>query len=241
MNEELLKSMFERSDNLLYTGRYVRFLEQYKHDGSKGAWHHILPRSLFPEYQDTDGNVIYLSHRAHFIAHKMLAKIFDCPQMHQALWWMMNINSTIKVTASQYELYRSRFVKNVSDRQKKRLSEGTHHWSGDQNPNFTRVSNGTHHFLDVSPWHHWKSHEGSKIVWWLADEIVDFHKENKIDVMKYRDGRQKTWRFIQDRCREYSVELSGWSLKNMYKKFKSGWNPTEDPDWIKFKSEWSIK
>ncbi|AUR82997.1 coil containing protein [Vibrio phage 1.031.O._10N.261.46.F8] len=45
-----------------------------------GAWHHILPRSLFPEYDDWEcckWNWVYLTHKEHFVAHHLLYEIYD--------------------------------------------------------------------------------------------------------------------------------------------------------------------
>lgn len=56
---------------------YLDFLEQAESPG-KGDWHHILPRSLFPELKsrhEHPGNQKLLRYRDHFTAHYLLYKL----------------------------------------------------------------------------------------------------------------------------------------------------------------------
>lgn len=66
--------------------------------------HHILPRSLFPEYEKEKENKVLLLAREHFEAHKLLTKIFPGQEMAHAFWRMCccNRNKCI-ITADEYE------------------------------------------------------------------------------------------------------------------------------------------
>jgi hypothetical protein len=66
--------------NIFWINRYVKFLSIFKLCKSiknETQKHHILPKSIFSEYSDLNihkWNCCILSHRAHIIAHYMLAK-----------------------------------------------------------------------------------------------------------------------------------------------------------------------
>lgn len=48
-------------------------------------FHHILPQSLYKQYSKNKHNLVCLTAREHFVCHKLLAKIYPCYKMYQAL------------------------------------------------------------------------------------------------------------------------------------------------------------
>lgn len=60
--------------------RYLKFLDRCLNrpciEGEYSEGHHILPKSLFPEYKKEEWNLIKLNGREHFIAHWILSKVF---------------------------------------------------------------------------------------------------------------------------------------------------------------------
>lgn len=71
--------------------RYVKLIEYAKQNVSEKIYihkHHILPRSLFPEYTKLQSNIVNLSYRLHFIAHYILWKMTDTIQMALAFHFM---------------------------------------------------------------------------------------------------------------------------------------------------------
>lgn len=57
------------------TRRYVRFIETLSSIPARGnVKHHILPRSMFPEFAKSSDNFISLTEREHYIAHLLLWK-----------------------------------------------------------------------------------------------------------------------------------------------------------------------
>lgn len=50
--------------------------------------HHILPRSLFPNWAKRKENLVFLTLREHYFVHQLLVKIYPCKQMAFALWQM---------------------------------------------------------------------------------------------------------------------------------------------------------
>ena len=51
--------------------------------------HHILPKSLFPDYEINPENIVRLSYENHYLAHSLLALALDNDKMTQA-WVLMN-------------------------------------------------------------------------------------------------------------------------------------------------------
>lgn len=52
--------------------RYFKFLDAFATSVGTIEKHHILPRSMFPDYVDSEWNIVGLSPRAHYIAHYIL-------------------------------------------------------------------------------------------------------------------------------------------------------------------------
>lgn len=84
--------------------------------------HHICPRSkkFFPEYGNFNKNPwnrIVLTCRQHFIAHKMLAKVYPNSVMVRAYFLMMNsrFNNGLTITSREYEITRRNCSKEMSN------------------------------------------------------------------------------------------------------------------------------
>lgn len=82
-----------------------------KTDSFAGEIHHILPRSMGGS-NDID-NLVKMTYREHFIAHRLLVKIYDNPQMRYAIWRMCNTGK-YKVTSKTYEFFRCKHIETVS-------------------------------------------------------------------------------------------------------------------------------
>lgn len=53
--------------------------------------HHILPKSLFPEHKDNSDNIIALTAKEHYLAHRILLRVFPKSiEMFYAFWCMCN-------------------------------------------------------------------------------------------------------------------------------------------------------
>ena len=72
---------------------YIRFCLDKKTIPKKGLTqrHHILPKSLFPEYKSfkNSWNIVNLTNEDHYIAHFILAEFSQHPSMISA-WYAMN-------------------------------------------------------------------------------------------------------------------------------------------------------
>ena len=56
-----------------------------KGNGNYYEAHHILPRSLFPNWIKRKSNIVLLTAREHFFCHQLLTKIFPSKQIAYAL------------------------------------------------------------------------------------------------------------------------------------------------------------
>lgn len=56
-----------------------------KGNGTYYEAHHILPRSLFPLWENRKSNIVLLTAREHFFCHQLLSKIYPCREMILAI------------------------------------------------------------------------------------------------------------------------------------------------------------
>lgn len=104
--------------------RYLKFIE--KAEGTGNVNHHILPKSLFPEFTDLNinkWNNAKLSERHHFIAHLLLWKACNNKEMTYA-FNMMNNFAKVK-TSKLYEKLREEFKEQLKEDVKDREKFGT--------------------------------------------------------------------------------------------------------------------
>lgn len=115
MKLEELK-VYSKSD--LWYGRYIKLLNYAKNKTYDDGFHnhHILPKSIFPQYKNDKDNLVKLSYRLHYLAHYILWRMTERYDMAMAFHLM----STITIKNSRlYEsvlndLYKNRCGKMVS-------------------------------------------------------------------------------------------------------------------------------
>lgn len=102
--------------NNRYIQRYIKFIDyclKINHNKNfEGENHHILPKSIFPEYSDfrkNKWNKIKLTYKQHFISHWMLAKIFGASQ-----WFSFNQMRRIGKNSILYSYCKEDIRKNLS-------------------------------------------------------------------------------------------------------------------------------
>ena len=101
--------------------------------------HHIVPKS--EGGTDNDDNIVALTAREHYIAHLLLAKIYNDYKMWHAVNLMSRLNAKVKINSRLYEMVRSNSArthsevmkgkpswnkgKKMSEEQKRKLSDAT--------------------------------------------------------------------------------------------------------------------
>lgn len=128
-----------------YTQNYFDFMEsrqnkiRSKNDGVYYELHHILPKSIYPEYSKLPGNLVLLTPKEHFIAHFLLTKIFTGENKYKMLCAFMRFcngnkpnirfqHSRLyeKIRAEHIEFMKERFTgRKVSDEVKLKISMKT--------------------------------------------------------------------------------------------------------------------
>lgn len=94
--------------NKHYIDRYIKFCQAYADVNPRNdiiEYHHILPKSLFPEYEDLKihkWNGVYLSASAHMIAHWILKRALLCQETSFALWAMCTYNNEYNKSSRMY-------------------------------------------------------------------------------------------------------------------------------------------
>jgi hypothetical protein len=109
--------------------------------------HHIVPKCIGG--LDTSENLVLLTAREHFIAHKLLCKIYpENLKIKYALWAMINLQNSAqkrlyKISSREFEYYRNEYVslmkqpKTIDHR--KKLSKS---WTLQRKLNFTQQRTG---------------------------------------------------------------------------------------------------
>ena len=111
---------------------YAKLYENLiKHHGSKvkpeyyAEEHHILPRSMGGS--DDTSNLIFLSPKAHFVAHHLLWKIHRCKSSARAYFMMActgeSYDRKLRITARQFESARKSYAPFASDFAKKQWED----------------------------------------------------------------------------------------------------------------------
>lgn len=123
--ENIYTTLSSKPHNPHYLKRYIKFIESCEPTTEYTERHHICPKAkdLFPEYasfKEHPWNVKRLTARQHFIAHKMLRKIYGGSQTH-ALWQMIISSSktcqrdSYNCTSRLYETVRVEHAKLISE------------------------------------------------------------------------------------------------------------------------------
>lgn len=80
-------------------------------------FHHILPKSLYPNWSKRKSNLVALTAREHFFCHQLLVKIYPTYEMWGALFRLVKDGRpNRKVSSREYERIRINFSKLQSER-----------------------------------------------------------------------------------------------------------------------------
>ena len=130
-----------------YTSLYIKFIDNaIKRDNSKlgeTEMHHILPRCFKLGGEKDASNIVQLTVREHFIAHRILTKMFQGKrkaQMYFAFWSMCTLHNNRRSMSSKvYQLGRRLLIEAktgvpLSQKTKRRMSIAhkgkNHHYYG---------------------------------------------------------------------------------------------------------------
>lgn len=84
-----------------------QYSKHWRNKGFYFEFHHILPKSLFPNWSKKHSNLVCLTAREHYFCHELLVKIYPSNQMFFAIFAFINRPNTdlknYKITMRQYE------------------------------------------------------------------------------------------------------------------------------------------
>ena len=85
-----------------------QFRKDFRDSGSYFEFHHILPRSLFPNWIKRKSNIVPLTAREHFFCHQLLTKIYPCKETVFAAWMLATskCHDHVKISSKEYEKLR---------------------------------------------------------------------------------------------------------------------------------------
>ena len=96
-----------------------RYEKRYKFSECYSEFHHILPKSLFPNWSKRKSNLVALTAREHFFCHQLLVKIYPTYEMWGALFRLSKDGRGDRnVTSREYENIRSNFSRLQSEKKK---------------------------------------------------------------------------------------------------------------------------
>jgi hypothetical protein len=207
-----------------YLKQYVKLMRK----GQARSWtkhsaptyiekHHVFPESIFGKNRF----VVYLTAREHYIAHALLYKGLkrrygskdDRTRKMLYAWWRMN-NANIN---SIKRYYNSRLHEALRIQLSKSMS-GKNHWSNNRTVSLEtrKKMSRAHKGRNL-----WKSSSAQKNleVWKNADKLYDLWLKND------RPSDKKLAKF---------TNFSYVKLANICKKFKEGWIPLGDKEWLQW-------
>ena len=81
------------------------FRKYFKDSNLYFEFHHILPRSLFPNWIKRKSNIVPLTAREHFFCHQLLTKIYFCKETVFAAWMLSTskCHNHAKISSKEYE------------------------------------------------------------------------------------------------------------------------------------------
>lgn len=81
----------DKEINHHYLNRYIKLLEEIQSvESDNYENHHVLPRSIFPEYENTKNNIIAVPTKWHYILHWVMFKIFNDEKYKQQMIFAFN-------------------------------------------------------------------------------------------------------------------------------------------------------
>lgn len=213
-----------------YLGQYFDLVLGHNSTSGYTEVHHILPKSLFPQYKNSDWNKVRLSAKDHMYAHFYLFKALPTiPQFTYAFWGMINQKNSQhkgreytdeKLTeyAEIYEEGRLAHAALVKERQtlnntmKGRTGNRSPFYGKSRPAEVVEKMRKNHWCTYRKPWNHNKA---NKQAWGIACDAYD------------------KWNTM-GKCSSFTVEramgLPKHTLVTIVKHFARGWSPHTDTE-----------
>lgn len=191
--------------------RYLKFVASPFKTNVYTESHHILPRSLYPQLTSSKINIVSLPARAHYIAHKMLVKVFPNSMAMSFAWWYMTNRmgkQNIIVSSRDFQCSREQYINNHNS---KRMD-----WDGREE--WLRKKREAIQALPI--WEQGASTESSIDVWSNADRIA-----------KMLPRQCTLSQFCVNLGYKIPERKQIRTVKKIIGQINSGWQPLQDKKW----------
>lgn len=106
--------------NIDYIDRYIEHTSKNNISSNYTEKHHILPKSVFPEFKNEKWNIVKLSGRDHFIAHYLLMESFVHKDISYAFNMMKRVSkrmgkADLQMMSESYEKFRDELSLHLSE------------------------------------------------------------------------------------------------------------------------------
>lgn len=199
--------------------------------------HHIVPRCLGGSNESE--NLVRLTAREHFIAHRLLVKVYPSViDLRFAALKMARKQGSAIINSRLFELYKAEHAEFMS---KRMSSAQKKNWEGEEfrekmsavskkswedEEYACKVKEGIKRFLETNPWP-WQRAKAqpTKLVWTLAATFYELYADESLVAKGKRYG-----------CVRFSNEFCSGKYKDIFKSmvrmFKEGWIPQECPTYL---------
>lgn len=220
-----------------YEKHYILLIEKAKNKNCSGylEQHHIVPKCLGGS--DEKINLVSLTPEEHFLAHKLLTKIY--PNDIRILYAFNFMSAPIsgrKINNKKFGFVR----KQISEMMKtnlnpmKRFPEKNHFLhnkyprqvSEIERKNLSDRMKKNNPMRGKKPWMHSRSTDETVEIWKNADEYYEFWKTNNCS--------------YQILAKQFGFNQYKSCHINMIKMFRSGWIPKKDQEWRKLNDSCKI-
>ena len=202
---------------MIYTNKYERWYWALIHKAlnrkekpSLGEKHHVFPLCIYGKNKF----IVKLTYREHYLAHLLLAKFLG--DKHPKLWFALT-------RMNKPGVYNSRVYSIV----KKKVSE-LRAIKNREEFDYTKVLPILHlnnAKLQNRPWKNFNSKKENLRFWKKADIVY-------IAYISKEYPSKKLYSYLSNKIGLPSRKIK--ILRNMLKLIDSGWNPTEDKEWLQF-------
>lgn len=195
-NINLLQNYFTGFENINhhYLNRYINFTLYYKYKNrnlnQNYELHHILPRSIFPEYERDKNNLIRLKPREHFIFHLILTRIFNNKNRELLCAFnTMNVTKNPRYNSTKNKWYE----KERSEWRKIQGKYNKEYWKN--NPDLNKIRNEKHSStLRAASKEYW-----NEIIKKRNETLKGKSKEEKLRTNQLkREASNKYWEIIKN-------------------------------------------
>ena len=125
LKEKIMKNKFPIPKNYHYFDRYIKIVEHFSKNPQQEGYvekHHIIPKSLKPEYAKETWNLVAVSGRVHFILHYLLWMAYRDHKTWNAFKFMVSKNpyQNRYFNSRLYESLKKSSMKNTKESNEKR-------------------------------------------------------------------------------------------------------------------------